>query len=107
MPGSRIESELKKLQRVLADNLRMSPDDIPRSARFATLIPPETRRRVWRELQSAGVPLPELRLSCPVYCIVATLILVPVGLTVFLLKTWSVLLALAEILGITYKATRP
>lgn len=107
MPESKVDQAYRKLQYLLAEMLGISPADVSRSGRFAALIPREERRRVWRELQEAGLPLPDLELSGPAFLFAAAMLLLPVGLLALLFRTWSVFLGLGNAYRLARKATRP
>src|SRR5262249_31129782 len=54
------EMTFRLLERKLRELLPSRPQEIHLSDRFETIIPPEDRRRVWRELKLAGLKLPDL-----------------------------------------------
>jgi hypothetical protein len=103
---SKIDQASEEVRRQLADVLGVPADEIPPCRGFTGLIPSRERRRVWRELQEAGVDLPELRLSSRVLVAIALVVLFPVAL-LGVLFSWSIVLCLAELHLLAYKVTRP
>jgi len=94
-------------ERKLIELVPSSQQAFQRADQLEAIIPPEDRRRVWRELRLAGFALPGLKLSPRVFLLSAGIILTAVLLVAL---TWGggwVLLSLVvfSLLGVGF--TRP
>lgn len=105
--NSKIGRSYYELRWRLAGIIHKRPEDITPSKLLVALIPVQERRRAWKELRQAGLDLPELRLSNPVFFVIALMILLPVTVLAYLQRSWLVFLGLLELTWITRKLTRP
>jgi hypothetical protein len=104
---TKIEMTLEELERELGLLIPVS-EPTRASDRIDAIIPPEHRRRVWRELQKAGFKLPGLCLSWGVFAIATLLVLGPTALLALYLRDWSYSLVTLVGFGfLAYRLTRP
>ena len=103
---SKINQGFHELRLKLGQILNKSPEDISPSQLLVTLIPPQDRRKVWKELQESREILPDLRLANPVIFATALIILLPVTVLAMLSKNRLLFLCLFEFFWIARKLTR-
>ena len=105
-PESMTRRTLCRLQAKLSETIALSPADIAPTKQLETLILPKERSRVWRELADAGLRLPSLKLSPPVFWTLTVFVLTPLLLLAFVLKTWAIFFSLPELSLLLHKLTR-
>jgi hypothetical protein len=106
-PKTKPEMAFREFERQLRRLLLVPQQDLRMSDRTEAIIPPEERRRVWRELQRAGFDLPRLNLSCDIFIIMAFVILEPV-LVIGLLLGWrTMVLSFIGLSLLAHRLTRP
>ncbi|OAI45602.1 hypothetical protein AYO44_12730 [Planctomycetaceae bacterium SCGC AG-212-F19] len=106
-PNSAPARTFTRLRACLAHVVPAPAESISYSSHLATIIPPWSRRRVWQQLRTAGLALPALTLSGPVFILVVTVVMFPAWLIVLTVKGWTAIFSLAELVLLSHKVTRP
>jgi hypothetical protein len=105
-PRTRRQIGIRRLQEILHE-IAPPTKELSGSEELEAVLPLEDRRATWRELQSAGFELPELKISPRVFWIAALMVLTPLGVLCLASRTWFVIFSIVELTYLAYKLTRP
>lgn len=103
---SRITQTHRRFQQELAALCALPEHEINPNQSLEALIPKGQRRQVWKQLQEAGLDLPDLVLSNKIFWVATAAVLAPVLLLVSLLS-WTCAFSLIELIMTARRVTRP
>lgn len=104
---TRTQIALGVLQAKLRETTPSGHLEISEAESLEAILPADERRAIWKELQSAGFRLPELRRSSRVTWMGILMVVAPLALLALAFETWSVWVAIVELSFVAYRLTRP